>query len=172
MEIGIWKAKTSLKLINIAKQFHLNKEMEFYGFDLFETFNFQIIKGEGSDKVIPLSIEQVYNLLKVTGINIELFKGNTKKVMPEVVSKIPKMDLIFIDGGHSIETIASDWKNCKKLMYNSTVVVFDDYWDKNNNRGCKRLIDSLDRKTFKVNILEPKDIFPKFNNYMVGVKLL
>ena len=70
------------------------------------------------------------------------------------------MDLIFIDGGHTIETINNDWKYCQKLMDRNTVVIFDDYWNIVGS-GCKPLIDSLDKNKFEVTILEPKDCFKK-----------
>jgi len=33
-----------------------------------------------------------------------------------VINDLPKMDLVFIYGGHSIETIENDWRYTQKIM--------------------------------------------------------
>jgi predicted O-methyltransferase YrrM len=84
------------------------------------------------------------------------------------------MDFIFIDGGHSFETIQSDWDNVKHRMHDETVVVFDDYWTGPaltdpvySQGGCQRLIDSL--TGYQVEILEPTDKFKRIWSNMVKV---
>jgi hypothetical protein len=42
------------------------------------------------------------------GAKIFLFKGDTREVLPKVVNTLPMMDFIFIDSGHSLETIEND----------------------------------------------------------------
>jgi hypothetical protein len=42
-------------------------------------------------------------------------------------TQLPKMDLVFIDGGHSTETVATDWENVKDLLHEKSIVFFDDY---------------------------------------------
>jgi len=56
---------------------------------------------------------------------------------------LPLGDFFFIDGGHSLETIDSDWKNCKRLMHDRSIIVLDDYWHGNYKQGCASLIDTL-----------------------------
>jgi len=68
------------------------------------------------------------------------------------------MDIIFIDGGHSIKTIQNDWNYSKKIIHDKTVVIFDDYWNI-ESAGCNRVIDSIDRSEFSVEILQPTDKF-------------
>jgi len=71
------------------------------------------------------------------------------------------MDFIFIDGGHSIETIQNNWKYSKQLIHDYTVVVFDDFYRDIENLGCKKILDSIDRNEFLVEILQPTDKFKK-----------
>ena len=40
---------------------------------------------------------------------------------------MPKMDVIFIDGGHSEKVVGEDWEWCRKLMHWGTRCFFDDY---------------------------------------------
>ncbi|MEM2130931.1 MAG: class I SAM-dependent methyltransferase [Candidatus Woesearchaeota archaeon] len=158
MEIGIYDGENSLKILEIAKKYNNAREINYYGFDLFESMDKNTYEKEVSKN--PLSQKNIYEKLKKTNSNIFLFKGNTLKTLPENYKKLPKMDLIIIDGGHSLETINNDWNYSKKLMHKNTKVLFDDYWNRLNS-GCKPLIDSLDRKKYNVKILPIQDIFLK-----------
>jgi len=78
----------------------------------------------------PRSLKTVDAKIKrLTKAKASLFKGNTRETLPDVVNTLPKMDLIYIDGGHSIETTRNDWKYAQQLMDSHTVVYFDDYND-------------------------------------------
>ena len=85
--------------------------------------------------------------------------------MPKVISELPIMDLVFIDGGHSIETIENDWKFTQKLMDKETIVIFDDFWTgiwgQRKDAGCQNLVNKLDKSMFDVKILPIQDQFSK-----------
>ena len=59
--------------------------------------------------------------------------------MPKVVDGLPKMELIFIDGGHDYDTCKSDWENVKRLMHPGTSVFFHDY----NIEGVRKTVDGI-----------------------------
>lgn len=158
MEIGVYDGENSLKIIKIAQRYNKKDEINYFGFDLFESLDKRTYDKEISKQ--PLSYDSILNKLKKTNSNISLFKGNTLETLPKNYKKLPKMDLIIIDGGHSLETINNDWKYCLKLMNKKTYVLFDDYWNRLDS-GCKPLIDSLDRKKYYVDILPKQDIFLK-----------
>ena len=157
LEIGLWDGAHALKMIKTAKHLHGNA-VEYYGFDLFEEMNDDTHKHEASK--YPLSLENIKIKLERTGCHISLFKGYSQNTLPQAVPELPKMDLIFIDGGHSLETIASDWKYCELLMHEKTVVIFDDYWNR-DDVGCKTIIEKIDRNKYNVEILPIQDRFNK-----------
>src|SRR3989344_6541148 len=109
MEIGTWNGKRAEEMINEAKSFYPVDKIDYYGFDLFEEMTKEMLEKEISK--LPPSVEEIRKKLEKTGVKINLFKGNTLEILPKAVHFLPKMDFIFIDGGHSIETIANDW-NC------------------------------------------------------------
>ncbi|MEM3373688.1 MAG: class I SAM-dependent methyltransferase [Candidatus Woesearchaeota archaeon] len=158
MDIGVFDGENSIKILEIAKKYHKPSEINYYGFDLFESMDKKTFEKEISKN--PLSEKNIYEKLKKTKTNIYLFKGNTLETLPKNYKNLPKMDLIIIDGGHSLETIENDWNYSKKLMHKKTNVLFDDYWNRMNS-GCKKLIDSLDRNKYVVKILPIQDIFIK-----------
>ena len=150
-------------MIQTAALHHSVKDIDYFGFDLFEEMTAEAMKGEFSKW--PPSYDNVQLKLSQTGAHIHLYKGNTRATLPEVTGAIGKADIVFIDGGHSIETITSDWNNVRQLMDPHTTVVFDDYYSNSETEveglGCQTLIDSLDRDIYEVEVLAPIDSFPK-----------
>lgn len=163
MEIGTYDGKRALQMIKSAQKHYNSEEIEYYGFDLFDMMNGKIFEKEVSKK--PPSLEEVRNKLKNTGSKIYLFRGFTKDTIPRAESSLPKMNLVFIDGGHSIETIKNDWYYTQKLMGKHTVVIFDDYWSgdwaNRKDAGCRDLIKNIDETKFDVKILPIQDKFKK-----------
>lgn len=159
MEIGTWDGNHAIKMINAAGLNFPPEMIEYYGFDLFETSNDATLEKEFS-KGRPSSSSFVKSKLNITGAKISLFKGDTQEVLPKIIKELPMMDFVFIDGGHSIETVNNDWHHVQELMDKNTIVIFDDYYNI-NHVGCKKVIDGLDRKKFAVEILPPKDKFKK-----------
>ena len=158
MEIGVWNGNRSLQMITAAQKYHSPEKINYYGFDLFEDLTLEKFKEEVSK--MPPPKQEVEDKLRMTKSNINLFKGDTIQSLPENIAKLPKMDFIFIDGGHSLKTITNDWYCVQQLMHNETVVIFDDYWNR-NDAGAKPIVDKIDRMKYKVEILSPQDKFKK-----------
>lgn len=70
------------------------------------------------------------------------------------------VDFVFIDGGHSLETIMKDWMVVQSLMDEKTVVIFDDYYPNTNLIGARNIVEFIVKKgEFNVEYLEPIDHF-------------
>ena len=53
-------------------------------------------------------------------------------------------DFVFIDGGHSVETITSDWLWVSRIINPGAVVVFDDYYKpEREGFGCNRIVENI-----------------------------
>jgi len=157
MEIGVWTGERSRKMILLALKFRDDNQINYYGFDLFETMDEEKFKKEISKQ--PPSLLEVENKPKQISTNIHLFKGDTLKILPDVYKNLPKMDLVFIDGGHSLETIDNDWLYVSKLLHRGSVVIFDDYWPNRTDAGAKETVDSISRLEYHVEILPVTDHF-------------
>ncbi len=158
MEIGTFNGAHAFEMIEEAKKNFRPQEISYYGFDLFELLNNEINVKEFAK--VPPSLQEIQYKLKETGANINLYKGHTKDTLPNVIHGLPEMDFIYIDGGHSLETIENDWEYARKVMGLKTVVIFDDYWNRDDS-GCKKLVEEMDRNKFNVEILPIQDRFKK-----------
>ena len=83
------------------------------------------------------SYDLVYENVVNNNLNqhkFKLLKGlSTDKTIIDAVSKIfaDGIDLLFIDGDHSLNGVLSDWNNYHNLINPGGIVVFDDYWSGN-----------------------------------------
>ena len=170
IEIGVYRGTRSLEMIDCAKIF--NADICYFGFDLFDDFENSILNKEASKK--PLSIKEIKRKLGKHN-NINLIKGRTDVTLKSFL-KHNKMsfDLIFIDGGHSIQTIANDWKYSERLIALNGVIVLDDYYLNNNKiikkYGCNFLLKKFcKRYVFKESLFCD---WAKIDNNKVKVKMI
>ena len=170
LEIGVFTGVTArnicelLSLINNGKFYYL-------GIDLFEDFEdaistevvpeFLIKKQNFSNPLKSLvynfllreklnSLESVSKFLKKFGKNIELKKGNSLDILKKIDLKI--FDMIFVDGGHSYETVKFELNIILKNVNDNCLVICDDYIHA-EAIGVKKAVDESVRKelyNFKV----------------------
>jgi predicted O-methyltransferase YrrM len=138
MEIGVADGENARAMVMVALRNFSHEEVEYYGFDFF---------GGDNDS----RLEQVRQKLRETGCKFELFKGDSGETLPMEVKTLPKMDLIFIDGGHSYATVKSDWENSRSLMHDETAVFFHNY----DFSGPRRAVDNISREEYQVKIIHP-----------------
>lgn len=160
LEIGTWNGGRAIQMIEKAKKFYQAQEIAYYGFDIFEEMTDEIMKTEISK--FPPTKKEVQKKIEETGAHVYLRGGNTLQSLPQAMRFLPQMDIIFIDGGHSLETIASDWMCVQKLMHQKTVVIFDDYWN-DITAGAKAIVDAIDPSSYVVEVLPIVDRFKSAN---------
>ena len=147
IEIGVWNGTNAIRMINQALKYH--DSVEYTGYDLFEDATSETDSKEFNVKSHN-QVKAVAAYIKAeTGIVPNLIKGNTN----ETLSLDTVADFVFLDGGHSVSTIALDYAAVK----NSRVVVLDDYYTDGvdtSKYGCNSLVDTL---SLPHEILPPKD---------------
>lgn len=163
LEVGTYDGARTEKLLRHWLAGDKVRSAAYWGFDLWEELTPEMSKAELSKSRLPPNESEVLKRLSgVPQCAIQLFKGNTRKTMPEICPGLPgPMGLIFVDGGHSLDSVASDWRSVRHLIGEGTTVLFDDYYENRLDYGCKRLVDKLtDVKwatTYKVRKLDPVD---------------
>lgn len=163
VEIGTWNGVHAKQMIETAAIHHPVHTIRYLGFDLFEGLTDELLQLELSKR--PPAFEDVRGLLAATGADIRLFRGNTRVTLPNAVEALREGDLFFIDGGHSVETIRSDWSAIDRALTRDATVIFDDYYMNDPSAvpglGCQTIVDALDRTKYDVTLLDPVDEFPK-----------
>tara|TARA_Y100000590_G_C15701491_1_gene1006958 strand:- start:812 stop:1483 length:672 start_codon:yes stop_codon:yes gene_type:complete len=156
LEIGVYNGRRSIQMIEAAKVFESN--IEYYGFDLFENLSSHILKTEASKK--PTSMKKIRELLS-NHAQVFLYKGFTKNTLKNFIDENKKIDFVFIDGGHSVDTIKDDYENSVKASSNNSIIVFDDYYNPEsidiNKFGSNMIYKELKEHFFKPKFLPFKD---------------
>ena len=145
LEIGVYNGRRAVQMIQAAKIF--NSNIEYYGFDLFEDITEEIYENEASK--FPEMKENVFRKLKKHA-KIFLFKGFTDKTLKDFSKTENKVDFIFIDGGHNIQTIDNDFFYSSKIGKENATIILDDYYlsdDIDTRRfGSNKLYEELKKK--------------------------
>jgi predicted O-methyltransferase YrrM len=158
LEIGTNNGTNAVAMIKNAGNKIPENKINYYGFDLFEDLTSELADKEFSFK----SSDTVENVKKTiesfTSAKATLFKGDTNDTLAKVV--LPFMDLIYIDGGHTLETISNDWNHCCNRIKPNGVIFLDDYFTEMPFVGCKYQVDKkIDKNIFDVEILPIEDVY-------------
>lgn len=151
VEVGTFNGINALHLITWACKFSPNETIKYYGFDVFEDGSKELDEAEFNAKERVALCQVEYTLRSFRdreGLNFEfeLIKGNTRETL-QLDGPWKNADFAFIDGGHSIDTILSDYAN----LQNCKVIALDDYYtpDKEgkcpdtNKVGCNQLLKGM-----------------------------
>lgn len=133
-EIGTWSGQRALAMLN------LSPKSKYYGFDLFEDATKEVDALEFNKKA-HYRMQDVYE--RLTGFDVVLTKGNTRETLKTFNEPV---DFVWLDGGHSVETIRSDWENIKRCLTPDAWVFFDDYFSggiDTSRIGCNEIVKDL-----------------------------
>lgn len=166
LEVGTWNGERALAMAAAALEG--SSKVTYTGFDLFERMTSGKSKEEFNAKT-PTPEAQVRAKLeafrqKHTGFSYLLYKGDTKETLSKFVAQIVGrcIDFVWLDGGHSVATVASDWEYCQKAVRPGGTILLDDYYsDKDaaflKQFGCNVLVDKLKSEGKNLKILSTKD---------------
>jgi predicted O-methyltransferase YrrM len=144
LEIGVFCGVTSRNICELLKT-NFGSDFRYYGLDLFgstktssvdeiepkflenqkfsnplKTIYYNFIKKENLNSKIS-----VQNFLKKFSQNIELIEGDTRITLEKV--PLSEIDFVFLDGGHSYDTVLSDLQKLYDNMKNNSKIVCDDF---------------------------------------------
>lgn len=155
IEIGTHNGNNAVMMIKEAARIVPVEGIHYWGFDLFEDLTKEAHDREFSYPS-PGRVQDIEaNIRAQVGATITLTKGDTRETLKDAQG--PLMDLIYIDGGHSIETIRSDWANVQKFVDSHTVIFLDDYFPDKDDLGCKFLLKEM--SGYKVEVLPTIDTY-------------
>ena len=156
LEVGVFQGVTSRNVCEKLNIIHKN-QFNYYGVDVFEDSNNILDDKEMTSKHNKISnplknllfnfifkqnlnsLSSVKRFLKKFNENVTLFKGLSSEVLPKI--NISEIDFVFLDGGHSYETVKNDLSLILKNIKKNKIIICDDYDQK--DYGVKKAVDEL-----------------------------
>lgn len=133
-EIGTHDGKSAVQFVDYCLK--LNSKLLYVGYDIFDdvkdnkAFHDKEINGKGAGKYRVAKGNLEHRRSKHKKFKFKLIKGYTQDTLSNEV-----YEFVYIDGGHSYETVKHDYLKLK----DSQVIVFDDY----QTEGVKKFFDEL-----------------------------
>ena len=173
LEIGVFCGVTARNTCDLLEKIN-GKDFSYIGVDLFGSD-----QSETKDEIEPTflkdqkfsnplkniyynyilrenlnSIESVSKLLKKYSSNIKLVAGDTNKVLKEI--SLQSIDFVFLDGGHSYQTVINDLTILYENMKDKKkVILCDDYGKESYIPEVEKAInDFTKRNNLKLNLIE------------------
>ena len=160
LEVGVFCGVTAKNVCELLKEVHKN-DFKYTGIDLFGEKSSQdeiapnyLNKQKFSNPLKNLfynfllrenlnSYESVKKFLKKFSENVTLIQGNSNVILRNLDLK--DIDFVFLDGGHSFETVFEDLNLIyKKISSNrGAVILCDDYEDSSYITGVKKAVDKF-----------------------------
>jgi predicted O-methyltransferase YrrM len=159
LEIGVARGANALRMLALADL--LGGKPHYTGVDLFDRLSDELLRDEFvSPAKRPLSRQQTWEHLRERlgadiARRVRLLEGFSSEVLPTLRAEGARFDLLFIDGGHSLEAVKADWQECERLVSPGGTIVFDDY----PNWGVRAVVESIDQTRWSVRILPHVDSF-------------
>lgn len=136
IEIGTWNGQRAAQMMGVSNAFYT-------GFDLFEEATQETNKAEMNVKAASSMLDVAKSIESAGFTRFALIRGNTRETLPAYFQGNPeRFDFAFIDGGHSEETILSDFKLIYENIDPGGTIVLDDYYEPAlEGFGCNFLLD-------------------------------
>ena len=169
LEVGVFQGVTSRNVCE--KLYEINNEnFFFHGVDIFEDTDNNIDNTEMTTKHSRISnpfkhiifnvilkknlfsMHSIYDFLKKFKENVQLYKGFSNTELLKI--DMSKIDMIFLDGGHSYETVKSDLSLILNGIKKNKIIICDDY--NQINYGVKKAVDELSNQVSEIKELNKR----------------
>lgn len=128
VEVGTWNGSRAIQIAESVFSGTSCPAVHYVGYDTFEGGNDRTLEGHTKPHatlgIVQRRLENYAAMMRRKGkeFSFELIKGNTLDTMRTTAALCADADVAYIDGGHSYETVKSDYEHLKHVPF----VVFDD----------------------------------------------
>ena len=156
VEIGVYRGEFAARLLRSARIVAPHAKLAYCGIDLFGQPNPRPSREENTLPAPSVASVHKRLLAEFPDAEIELLAGDSQNVLPTLSRQFATADLVYIDGGHAVATIASDWACVSSLTRDGAFIIFDDYYEGREDIGSKPIVDSIDRSGWSVELTDSR----------------
>lgn len=96
-----------------------------------------VVTGEGSKAI---ATQALHNLRKLGLQQVTLIPGNFDDILPQMLAKLPAVDLAFIDGNHRLEPTVRYFEQLLPAINDMSIVILDDiHWSEGMEQAWQQV---------------------------------
>ena len=114
VELGIGDARRALRMIAVAKQTCLPPDIHYVGMDPFE--------GRDGSTGPSISLKAVHQLLRATGVRVQLVPGNPAEGLIRLANSLGKVDLLIVPAELASAPEARAWFFVPRILHERSLV--------------------------------------------------
>jgi hypothetical protein len=162
VEMGTWNGSRAIQMAETAFAEGLDT-VTYFGFDTFDAGNNRTYEGHtkphAASSIVEGRLANYAMLMQRQGkvFDFRLIAGNSVETLPVRSSLVADATFAYIDGGHSYETVASDYACLKHVPY----IVFDDIIPEPEDGAPEG-----PRRVFQEDVTGNKRLFNTGNGYL------
>ena len=156
VEVGVYRGDFAVRLMKAARLASPQGDIHYTGIDLFKPLDDALLLKENS--LVPWSIDAVHDRISkdCPFATINLYSGDSASTLQQLAHELSRVDLIYIDAGHSVDSIGADWNAVRYVVAPGTLIVFDDYYEGRVDCGAKPIVDSIDVAVWEIELTEAR----------------
>jgi hypothetical protein len=117
VELGIGDCHRALRMIEVARAAAPGEEIQYFGLDLFE--------GRAEKDGPGLSLKEAHQLLRGTGVRVQLAPGNPADGLIRMANGLGNVDLMIVPAELDSESFARFWFFMPRMLHEKSLVYID-----------------------------------------------
>jgi hypothetical protein len=117
VELGIGSAQRAMRMIEVAGRTSSPEDIHYVGMDLFE--------GRAGSGQAALSLKEAHQLLRATGVRVQLVPGNPAESLIRLANSLHKVDLLILPGELDSAALARMWFFVPRMLHEQSVVMVE-----------------------------------------------
>jgi hypothetical protein len=117
VELGVGDGRRAMRMIEIARRASPQLDVHYVGMDLFE--------GRTESSGLGMSLKAAHQLLRGTGVRVQLVPGNPSDGLVRLANSLGKVDLLILPAELDSPEFARLWFFVPRMLHDDSVVFID-----------------------------------------------
>jgi hypothetical protein len=117
VELGVGDGRRAMRMIDVARCASPPSDVHYVGMDLFE--------GRTESSGPGMSLKAAYQLLRGTGVRVQLVPGNPSDGLVRLANSLGKVDLLILPAELDSPEFARLWFFVPRMLHDDSVVLID-----------------------------------------------